>query len=87
MKHFNMYFVGVSLITNVNENSCYSYSCVTVKNHNALKWSYVTEDIVWLSVKLEESVFGWGLYNQALWPIWNNLAIFHLLRTHLNLQC
>lgn len=77
MKHFDMYFVGVRLVTEVNEKSCYSYSHVNVKNHSTLKWSCV------FSVKLEESVFGWGLHNQALWLISSNLARFHLLQIHL----
>lgn len=86
MKHFKMYFVAVRLVTKGNKNSCYSYGCVSVKTHNALKWNCIAEDIVWLSVKLEESVFGWGLYNQALWLISNNLTRFHLrgLQIHLN---
>lgn len=84
MKHFNIYFVGVRLATKVIENSCHSYSCVSVNKHNALKWSCVTEDIVWLSVKLEESVYRWRLYNQSLCLISTNLARFHLLQSHLD---
>lgn len=31
-----MHFVGVTLATKVNEDSCHPYSCVNVKTHNAL---------------------------------------------------
>lgn len=36
MKRSNTRFVGVMLVTKVNEYSCHPYSCVNVNNHNAL---------------------------------------------------
>lgn len=36
MKLSNMRFVGVTLVTKVNKDSCHSCSCVNVKNHSAL---------------------------------------------------
>lgn len=69
-----MYFVGVRVVTKVNENYRCSYSCVNAKNTRERE----AEDIVWFSFKLEESVFGWGLYDQALWLVSNNLGGFHL---------